>query len=143
MENIFIIYIAIGIIFFATTIGGRIVSERGLKTLTDEQRGKLLNDFSKFRIYNLAALLGLIMIYVGFNYYQASLDVPILKMDVTLLYFILLGIYIVVTNVISFLKLKGADVTPEYKKSVYVATGLKVFGLLIVMAGVFMAFSQA
>ncbi len=143
MDSIYIIYISIGIIFFAATIGGRVIAERGLKTLSNEQAGKLLNDFSKFRIYNFAALLGLILLYVGFNYYQASLDKPLLKIDSTLLYFILLGLYVIVTNLITFLKLKGADVTPEYKKSVYLSTGLKVFGLLLVMAGVFLAFTQA
>jgi len=51
------------IALFAALIASRIINERGYRVLSDEEKVRLLDGFSKSRAYSLIPLLGLIVGY--------------------------------------------------------------------------------
>ena len=120
MEN-FTIYF---LIFFATIIVSRIISERALKQLNTEEKGRLLDSFSSYRLYNTYVSFGLVIAYfvLADYFWQGSATL--------ILVFIILFVAVSTTiTVLSYQKLKGLNMPQSYNKSFLLRVGIQYVGL--------------
>jgi hypothetical protein len=99
-------YIAI----LAGVIGARIINERGYRTLSDEQKVRLMDGFAAQRIYSLIPLLVLIGSY--FLLTRAGIDQTLLSAG----YFGLLAAYIVVLAIWNHWRLKTLGMPDTYRR---------------------------
>ena len=123
MEN-FTIYF---LIFFATIIVSRIVGERALKQLDTEEKGRLLDSFSSYRLYNTYVSFGLIIAYfvLADYFWQGSATL--------ILVFIVLFFTVSATiTVLSYRKLKSLNMPQSYNKSYLLRVGIQYAGLAVI-----------
>jgi hypothetical protein len=117
------------IILVAAIIISRIIMEKALRPLSPDQKARLVDSFSGYRTWNLAAVLGLAVLYfAGLRYlpqWQA----------VTSLFFVIA--FIVVTGIVSFLswrKLKSLSLPDGYVKSYLISLGVQYVGIGFILA---------
>lgn len=123
MENLTIYFI----IFFVTIILSRIVSERALKRLDTEEKGRLLDSFSSYRLYNTYISIGLVIAYfvVADYFWQGSTTL--------ILVFICLFFTVSATiTVLSYRKLKSLNMPQYYNNSFLLRVGIQYFGLAVI-----------
>ena len=89
------------IIFIAALFAGRIIIERALKLLTEDEKGRLLQGFSKYRIISFVVIAAfLILHFASAAYYPNS----ILSSDRYLIGGLVL--FLLGSTLFTFLKLK-------------------------------------
>ncbi len=114
------------IIFIIAYIAGRLVSERALKILTDEEKGRLLQGFSKYRIFSLLGVVVLVIIHyvllsVAPNSYFATIQVFVGA----------LVLYLLVSSLFSFARLKKLNLPDKYINQYLLSTLIQYIGIFI------------
>src|SRR5437870_5662358 len=102
----------------------RVIMEKALKNLTPEEKSKLLDAFSGYRIYNYAAIMILMVLYFGALRYFPELISTV--MPVFLISFLL------VTGTVSILtyrKLRGLGLPAAYIKHYLMSLGVQYVGI--------------
>jgi len=102
----------IGIIcYLVGIVVSRMISEKGLKALTDSEKASYLNAFSKFRMFSSLPVLAAGVIMILFIFFFPDYSVFSL-----LMFALLCIIYLVVLNIMMFIKLKTLNPPAEYRR---------------------------
>jgi hypothetical protein len=112
------------VVFLAAVVVSRMISERGYRTLESEDKLRLMDGFSKKRMYSMLPLLALIGLYWYFST-QTELGGPIL----TIAYFGLLILYVVVNALINNQILKRLEMPESYCRSFSIAQVISFLGV--------------
>jgi hypothetical protein len=115
--------------FLGLTIWGRVVQERGLKMLTNEQRGTLLERLSATRKWSVIFLAGIILGFLILAYY-----VEIDRIVAMYAYFAAFIIYSVAVSAMGIATLRKMDLPEAYIKTAWLASILRLVGLIVLMA---------
>lgn len=112
--------------FIIAYIAGRIISERALKLLNENERLKLLQGFSKYRIFSLVGVIILVVMHYALqslmpNSYVASMPVFV---GVLVLYLLLSSIY-------AYKKLKNLEMPDNYINQFLLSTLVQYIGLFL------------
>ena len=128
MEN----YVTAFIILLGAIFISRIFTERGNKYLDAEKKSGLLDLFSKDRTYGLGILFGIIILYVVVINYNL---LPFIL--TTILYFVLISIFLFVSTYRSWILLRKHNYPNEYIRLYLIATAISLGGMIIFFALIF------
>ena len=109
---------------FAAIILSRIIGERGYRRLSDDEKLRLMDGFSKARAYALIPLLILIGVY-WLLLTKTGIDRNLL----TIFYFALLIGWVLLRTVLNQRKLAALDLPPAYRRTFTVAQVISLLGL--------------
>ena len=101
----------------------RFINERGYRTLEPDQKLRLMDGFSATRMYSLVPLLVLV---AAFWFLVTKTDVN--KQLVTIAYFGLLAIYVVVRTILNQKKLTTLEMPQQYRRSFMIAQAISLVG---------------
>ena len=120
MENLTIYFL----ILIVTIVISRIVGERALKQLSTEEKGRLLESFSSYRLYNTYVSLALVVAYFVLADYvwQSSATLALIFI---ILFFAISG----TISVLSYRKLKSLNLPDSYTNSYLLRVGIQYIGL--------------
>ncbi len=108
-------------------IASRILSERAIKKLSNDEKGRLLDSFSGYRLYNTIVILGLFVVYfVATNYYPQNYSV------LTLILIVLFFTVSITITVLSYSKLKSIDMPVSYINNFLLSMAIQYAGIVIV-----------
>ena len=115
------------LVLIVAVIASRIVSERALKQLSNDEKGKLLDSFLSHRLYNTIVILGLVVAYfVATNYFPQSFS------TLTLIFIILFFTVSATISVLSYKKLRALNMPAGYIKSFLVSMAIQYAGVAVV-----------
>jgi hypothetical protein len=103
----------------------RVISERALKRLTTEEKAKLLDAFSGYRIFNMVIILSLFLLVLA-----GDRLLPELRSTLWLAFTVLLALILVTISSLSYRKLKNLDMPTPYSKSFLVSRSIQYMGIL-------------
>lgn len=129
-----IFYAGLGVMIL-TTLLGRTVKERGMKTLSHEQLGFVMASFSKMRMVGMYILFSIVGLYLVLGYLKWLEYLTEMGINPTVVYFVLILLYIITSQGLSIAKLRKMDLTAEYLRSVYVGAGLQLLGICALLIG--------
>jgi len=125
MDNIITsVLIFLGLIFIS-----RILNEKANKQLDDSKKAELVDLFSKNRIYNSGILITIFLSFFICNKFK--LIDPDLNFG---LYIGLILIFLIVSAMTSFKKLKNNNFPNSYIKSYIITTSIKFIGIIFFFA---------
>ncbi len=113
-------------VFIATWVLGRILSERALKTLTENERGKLLKGLSKYRIFSLIGVIVLVVLYYSTQAISPNSYFTGLPIFVGSLVLYLLG-----SSIFAYKKLKDLEMPDQYVNQFLVSTLIQYVGIFV------------
>ncbi len=117
-------------VFLGVMIVNRILAEKALKPLTAEEKARLLDSFSGYRIYSM-----LILVVLAIGFFVASKAAADLRPTVTWGLFGFVIVWFIGTLVFSYAKLKRLNVARSYVNNFILRSGLQFVAL------VFLAFT--
>lgn len=129
-----IFYAGLGVMIL-TTLLGRTVKERGMKTLSHEQLGFVMASFSKMRMVGMYILFSIVGLYLVLGYLKWLEYLTEMGINPTVVYFVLIMLYIITSQGLSIAKLRKMDLPTEYLRSVYVGAGLQLLGICALLIG--------
>lgn len=112
------------IILLATVVVSRIISERGYRGLDSEDKVRLMDGFSQKRMYSMLPLLALIGLY-WFLSTQTEFDGQLL----TIVYFGLLVLYVIISAVINQKILMRLQMPKDYCRLFSAAQVISLCGI--------------
>ncbi|MDX6614617.1 MAG: hypothetical protein QOD75_3803 [Blastocatellia bacterium] len=113
----------------AAVIISRVIMEKALKRLRPDEKAKLLDAFSGYRIYNYAVILILMVFYFGAMRYFPESASAIAPM------FLILFLLVTITiSVLSYRKLKGLGLPPQYVKNYLISLAVQYAGIAFLFA---------
>ena len=101
----------------------RFINERGYRALEPDQKLRLMDGFSATRMYSMVPLLVLV---AAFWFLVTKTDVN--KQVVTIAYFGLLAIYVVVRTILNQKKLTTLEMPQQYRRSFMIAQAISLVG---------------
>ena len=114
------------LVLFGTILGTRWMNDRANQKLSIEQKAKLVDLFSKTRIWNFALLFGIVILYF------IVLEYGILEGRTALwVYALVVTLVLIVVAYLSSRKLKENGFPDDYVKSYLTLSALRMAGLLI------------
>lgn len=120
------------LILIVAVVASRIVSERGLRKLSIEEKGILLESFSSYRLYNTIVILGLVICYVAaINYYPRNYS------TLTLIFIILFFTTSSTVSVLSYQKLKSVNMPSSYIRSFLISQAIQYAGVAAIFLSSF------
>lgn len=134
MNSEMIFYAGLGVMIL-TTLLGRTVKERGMKTLSHEQLGFVMASFSKMRMVGMYILFSIVGLYLVLGYLKWLEYLTEMGINPTVVYFVLIMLYIITSQGLSIAKLRKMDLPTEYLRSVYVGAGLQLLGICALLIG--------
>jgi len=114
---------------------GRTVKERGMKTLSHEQLGYVMSSFSKMRMTGMYILFGIVGLYLALGYFNKLNYFEEIGINPTMGYFVLMMLYVLISQGLSISKLQKMDLPSAYLRSVYIGAGLQLLGLGALLIG--------
>lgn len=122
MENSWIGFVA----FIVTYIAGRWISERALKTLTENEKGKLVEGFSRYRIVSIVGVVVLLILHF------AILNLMPDNSGTTLSIFVVLFVvYLLGSTIYAYRKLKSLEISDNYINQFLFSTLVQYVGLFV------------
>jgi uncharacterized membrane protein len=114
------------VVFIAAYIGGRLISERALKILNENEKTKLVDGFSKYRIFSLIGVIALVILHFAVqslmpNSYFASFHTFV---GILVLYLLLSSLY-------SYNKLKNLEMPDKYINQFLLSTLVQYIGIFV------------
>ena len=134
MNSETIFFVGLGVLI-VTTMLGRNVKERGMKTLSHEQLGFVMASFSKMRMVGMYVLLGIVGLYLSLGYLGKLDDLESMGISPTFGYFLLLILYILINQGLGIAKLRKMELPAAYLRSVYIGAALQLLGLVALIIG--------
>ncbi|MGI8669469.1 MAG: hypothetical protein ACR2J3_06400 [Aridibacter sp.] len=114
------------VVFIAAYIGGRLISEKALKILNEKEKAKLLDGFSKYRIFSLIGVIALVILHFAVqslmpNSYFASFRIFV---GILVLYLLLSSLY-------SYNKLNNLEMPDKYINRFLLSTLVQYIGIFV------------
>ncbi|MGH9752182.1 MAG: hypothetical protein ACREA2_05305 [Blastocatellia bacterium] len=112
------------VILFSAIVISRIITERALKRLNSEDKARLLDSFSGYRIFNSALLLGVFIIWFVADKYS-----PHWRSTLTIIFALsFLGVSAAI-SILSYRKMKGLNLPAGYIKSYLLSLAIQYLGV--------------
>ena len=124
MDPFLIAFLFIFVVFFIS----RSMNERALRRLTDEEKARLIDEFSSQRLWSFAHIL---LIVAG--YYWLTILESVSITTAFAIYFFAIVLFMVLQYRRSLEKLRSIQISPEYIKTYQNSTLVKSLGLIGVM----------
>jgi hypothetical protein len=115
-------------VFLGAMLINRVLGERALKRLNAEEKARLLDSFSGYRIYGT-----MVLVILALFYFAVSKTSPQLRFTLARGFFGLLVLSSLVTSLLSYLKLKSLDLPQFYVNNFLVRSGLYFTGLMFLV----------
>jgi hypothetical protein len=114
------------IVFVAALLVSRVISERALRKLSQDEAARLVQGFSGFRTYSLVAVVSLVVVFfaVSYSYPEYSFRAAQIFMGV-------LVAFLLLTGGLAFRKLKALKLPDTYLNSYLFATFVQYAGIFI------------
>ena len=112
------------VVFFVAIVVSRIISERGYRTLDSEEKVRLMDGFSKIRSYALIPVL----VLVG-GYWFLMTQTSVNKQSLSVVYFGLMIVYLIVRCVVNHVKLTQLDLPNDYRRMFTIAQVVSMLGI--------------
>lgn len=120
------------IVFLVLFFASRMILEKANKKLSPEQKASLLDIFSKDRIYIYGALISVVLLFF------ASLKFQLIPAAISYtLYMFLIFIFIIITSIYYYKKLKSSDFPNSYINAYLISSAIRFLALLILLASTF------
>jgi len=139
MNPEYIFFIGMGIMI-TTIIVSKILSEKGLKTLTNEEKGMLISNFSKTRMASVIILMSIVVIYLAAMYSGASVWLSNHNIDPTLSYFVLIALYIVILSSYTLKKQREMGLPKSYLDAQLKSQIVRFVGIVSLCIGMYFYF---
>jgi hypothetical protein len=114
------------VVFIAALLISRVIRERALRNLEEDEAARLLQGFSGFRTYSLVAVLALVAVFFGISYAY-----PQQSFRTAQVFMGILVAFLLITGVIAFRKLKELRMPDAYLNSYLLATFVQYAGIFI------------
>lgn len=112
------------VVLFAAILISRIITERALKRLKSEDKARLLDSFSGYRIFNSALTLGIFIIWLVLIEY-----LPHWRFTLTAIFvLVFLGVSAAI-SVLSYRKMKDLNLPADYIKSYLLGLAIQYVGV--------------
>jgi len=125
-------------IMIASMIVSRIFQEKGLKTLTNEERGLLIGNFSKMRMTSVILIASMITLYLVVMYSGIGQWFEARHINPTVLYFAMLLLYSVTISIYTLKKQKEMGLPQTYIKNAFIANVVKFIGIASLCIGLYL-----
>lgn len=122
MDNFMISFI----ILLCSTFLSRIINERANKKLSQEHKIALMDLFSSSRIYTSGLLIVITVAY--FTGVRSNIVSPTILSS---LYIISMTLFIIITSIQSYKKLKANDFPDNYTRSYITSTTVRFIGMIV------------
>jgi len=132
-------YLGMGIMI-TSIIVSKILSEKGLKTLTNEEKGMLISNFSKTRMASVIILMSIVIIYLAAMYSGASVWLSNHNIDPTLSYFVLIALYIVILSTYTLKKQREMGLPKSYLDAQLKSQIVRFIGIVSLCIGMYFYF---
>lgn len=116
------------IVFIGLTIWGRVVQEKGLRALSDEQRAAVLEKVAATRKWSIIFLAGIVLGFLLLAYY-----VEIDRIVAMYAYFAAFILYTISVSALGISAQRKLDLPQNYMKSQWLASILRLVGLIVLM----------
>lgn len=116
------------LVFLVAMVINRVLAEKALKRLSTEEKARLLDSFSGYRIYSMVVLVILVLLYV-----IASKTSPELRLTLAWGLFGLVVLSSIVTTVLSYVKLRNLAVPTHYVNNFLFRSCLHFAGLMFLV----------
>ena len=115
-------------VFLGVMLINRILAEKALKPLTAEEKARLLDSFSGYRIYSM-----LILVVLAIGFFVASKTAADLRPTVTWGIFGFVVVWFIGTLVFSYAKMKRLNVARSYVNNFILRSGLQFVALVFLV----------
>jgi hypothetical protein len=115
-------------VFLGVMIINRILAEKALKPLTAEEKARLLDSFSGYRIYSM-----LILVVLAIGFFVASKAAADSRPTVTWGLFGFVVVWFIGTLVFSYAKMKRLNVARSYVNNFILRSGLQFVALVFLV----------
>ena len=115
--------------FLVTYFVSRIINERALRKLSIEDKARLLDAFSNYRIYSTLAVLSIPLAHIGLSRLQ-----PQLAWRAAPFLFVLFVGSLALVSMLTYRKLKGLRLPEDYIKSFLLSTLVQYVGIALLFA---------
>lgn len=129
-------------IMITTIIVSKILSEKGLKVLSNEEKGMLISNFSKTRMASVIILMSIVIIYLAAMYSGAANWLESRHIDPTLSYFVLIALYIVILSTYSLKKQREMGLPKEYLDAQLKSQIVRFVGIVSLCVGMYFYFGS-
>ncbi len=117
----------IGLItFIAAYLAARLIAEKALKLLNENEKGRLLEGFSKKRIFSLVGLVALVLIHLALQSFLPNSYFATLPFFVGVLVLYLLG-----SSIYAYKKLKSLEMPENYINQFLFSTLIQYVGIFV------------
>ncbi len=123
MDIIYAPYFGITV-FAALYIASRVIGERALRRLSQEEKARLIDSFSSFRIFSAVIVLLFVVIFLAAENYLTDLSAAI-RLGFPAAIFLLL----IVLSFATYKKLKSLNVSESYIRTYLITLFLQYLGL--------------
>lgn len=123
-QGVISMQISASVVFFVSIIASRIINERGYRKLNSDEKLRLMDGFSKTRAYSMLPLLVLIAAYYFFMT-QINVD----NRSLTICYFFLLVLYVVVCSFLNQRKLVQLELPADYRRMFMISQTVSFLGI--------------
>ena len=103
---------------------GRLLNERAYRTLGSEEKLRLMDGFSKTRAYSMIPLL----VLIG-GYWCLATQTSLNKLTLSVVYFVLLIVYVVVRSVWNQVKLAQLGMPADYQRKFTITQVVSLLGI--------------
>ena len=132
------LYLILGFgLFLASLIISRIFSEKGLKVLSNEEKGMLISSFSKMRVTSIILLASIVFAYLVVMYSGAGDWLTQRNVPPTTVYF-----YMVLSFVYTFKKQKDLGLPEAYLKAQIKSNITRFIGIIAMVIGIYLGFKS-
>jgi len=132
-------YLGMGIMI-TSIIVSKILSEKGLKVLSNEEKGMLISNFSKTRMASVIILMSIVIIYLAAMYSGASVWLESKQINPTLSYFVLIALYIVILSTYTLKKQRELGLPKEYLDAQVKSQIVRFVGIVSLCVGMYFYF---
>lgn len=132
-------YFFIGMaVMFISIIASKFIAEKGLKVLSNEEKGMIVTNMAKTRMTSIYILLSIIVLYVVVMFSGIGTWMAAHHVDTFILYFIFIVIYTIVIGYVSYKKLKEMNLPQEYLTSQKKSQIIRIIGIICMCIGLFL-----
>ena len=114
------------IVFIAAYIVSRLIGERALKLLSENEKGRLLEGFSRNRIFSLFGVIVLVAVHWAMQYYMPNNYLASLPVFVGVLV-----VYLLLSSIYAYYKLKSIEMPENYINQFLLSTFVQYIGLFV------------
>ncbi len=114
------------LVFIAGFIGGRLIKEQGLKSLSEEEKAVLVKGFSRYRIFSVIGLVLLVLTHFGVRGIYPNSLVASSPVLIGVMVFYLLG-----SSFIAFKKLHQLNMPDHFITKFLISTLVQYVGIFV------------